>query len=116
MTSIRWLNQQALIFLHSETLAENGGVDGIRDEGLLESALYRPLNLYNYEQETDIATLAAAYGFGIVRNHPFVDGNKRAVFFGSGFISRLEWIYFNSISITSNSNYDSFSGRRNIRT
>lgn len=89
MTSIRWLNQQALIFLHSETLAENGGVDGIRDESLLESALYRPLNLYNYEQETDIATLAAAYGFGIVPNHPFVDGNKRAVFLAVGLFLAL---------------------------
>ena len=89
MTSIRWINQQALIFLHSESLAEHGGVDGIRDEGLLESALCRPLNLYNYEQETDIAKLAAAYGFGIVRNHPFVDGNKRAVFLAVGLFLAL---------------------------
>ncbi len=89
MTSIRWVNQQALIFLHSESLAEHGGVEGIRDEGLLESALYRPLNLYNYEQETDIAKLAAAYGFGIVRNHPFVDGNKRAGFLAVGLFLAL---------------------------
>lgn len=89
MISIRWLNQQALIFLHSETLVEHGGVEGIRDEGLLESALYRPLNLYNYEQETDIAKLAAAYGFGIVRNHPFVDGNKRAGFLAVGLFLTL---------------------------
>jgi death-on-curing protein len=89
MTSIRWVNQQALIFLHSESLAEHGGVDGIRDEGLLESALYRPLNLYNYEQETDIAKLAAAYGFGIIRNHPFVDGNKRAGFLAVGLFLAL---------------------------
>ncbi len=89
MTSIRWVNQQALIFLHSESLAENGGVEGIRDEGLLESALYRPLNIYNYEQETDIAKLAAAYGFGIVRNHPFVDGNKRAGFLAVGLFLAL---------------------------
>ncbi len=89
MTSIRWVNQQALIFLHSESLAEHGGVEGIRDEGLLESALYRPLNIYNYEQETDIAKLAAAYGFGIVRNHPFVDGNKRAGFLAVGLFLAL---------------------------
>jgi death-on-curing protein len=89
MTSIRWVNQQALIFLHSESLAEHGGVEGIRDEGLLESALYRPLNLYNYEQEADIAKLAAAYGFGIVRNHPFVDGNKRAGFLAVGLFLAL---------------------------
>lgn len=84
MTYIRWLNQQALILLHSESLAEYGGLEGIRDEGLLESALYRPLNLYNYKKETSIAKLAAAYGFGIVRNHPFVDGNKRAGFLAVG--------------------------------
>jgi death-on-curing protein len=89
MTSIRWVNQQALIFLHSESLAEHGGVEGIRDEGLLESALYRPLNLYNYEQETDIAKLAAAYSFGIVRNHPFVDGNKRVGFLAVGLFLAL---------------------------
>lgn len=89
MTSIRWVNQQALIFLHSESLAEHGGAEGIRDEGLLESALYRPLNLYNYEQETDLAKLAAAYGFGIVRNHPFVDGNKRVGFLAVGLFLAL---------------------------
>jgi death-on-curing protein len=89
MTSIRLVNQQALIFLHSESLAEHGGAEGIRDEGLLESALDRPLNLYNYEQETDIAKLAAAYGFGIVRNHPFVDGNKRVGFLTVGLFLAL---------------------------
>jgi len=89
MTQFRWLNQQALILLHSESLAEYGGTEGIRDEGLLESALYRPLNLYNYEKETDIAFLAAAYGFGIVRNHPFVDGNKRIAFLAVGLFLAL---------------------------
>lgn len=89
MSSIRWLNQQALILLHSESLAEYGGTEGIRDEGLLESALNRPLNLYNYEKETDIAFLAAAYSFGIVRNHPFVDGNKRIAFLAVGLFLAL---------------------------
>ncbi len=89
MTNFRWLNQQALILLHSESLAEYGGAEGIRDEGLLESALYRPLNLYNYEKETDIAFLAAAYGFGIVRNHPFTDGNKRIAFLAVGLFLAL---------------------------
>ena len=56
-----------------------GGADGMRDRGLLESALARPLNKFAYG-ETDIAALAAAYGFGIARNHPFVDGNKRTAF------------------------------------
>lgn len=89
MTNFRWLNQQALILLHSESLAEYGGLDGIREQGLLESALYRPINLYNYEKETDIAFLAAAYGFGIVRNHPFVDGNKRIAFLAVGLFLAL---------------------------
>lgn len=89
MTEIKWVNQKALIYLHDESLAEYGGLEGIRDEGLLESALYRPLNLYNYEQERDIAKLAAAYGFGIIRNHPFVDGNKRAGFLAVGLFLTL---------------------------
>jgi len=61
---------------HAEQLAEHGGAEGVRDIGLFESALARPQNLAAYE-EPDVADLAAAYGFGLVRNHPFVDGNKR---------------------------------------
>ena len=61
---------------HAEQLAEHGGGEGVRDAGLLESAMARPQNLALYG-EPDVAALAAAYGFGIARNHPFVDGNKR---------------------------------------
>ena len=74
-----WLDVEILIDLHSEQLALFGGPDGIRDQGMLESALGRPINKFTYG-ETDLATLAAAYGFGIARNHPFIDGNKRAAF------------------------------------
>jgi death-on-curing protein len=74
-----WLDVEILIDLHAEQLALFGGPDGIRDQGMLESALGRPINKFAYG-ETDLAALAAAYGFGIARNHPFVDGNKRAVF------------------------------------
>ena len=63
----------------NEQLALFGGPDGIRDQGMLESALGRPVNKFSYG-ETDVAALAAAYAFGIARNHPFVDGNKRAAF------------------------------------
>ena len=63
--------------MHAEQLAEHGGGDGIRDQGALDSALARPLNLAVYG-DPDGAALAAAYAFGIARNHPFVDGNKRA--------------------------------------
>lgn len=79
MACWRWIDRQALILLHDESLAEHGGASGMRDEGLLHSALARPLNLVAYG-EADCAALAAAYGFGVAKNHPFVDGNKRAAF------------------------------------
>ena len=79
MTDWTWLRRDALTGIHSEQLAEHGGAAGVRDEGLLESALARPENLAAYG-EPDAFDLAAAYGFGIVKNHPFVDGNKRAGF------------------------------------
>jgi death-on-curing protein len=73
----RWLDLGLVIDFHAEQLALFGGPEGIRDAGLLESALARPLNKFAYG-ETDMAALAAAYGFGIAKNHPFIDGNKRA--------------------------------------
>ena len=74
-----WLTVEDVITLHGEQLVIFGGPEGVRDRGLLESALGRPLNRWNYG-ESDLARLAAAYAFGISRNHPFVDGNKRASF------------------------------------
>jgi death-on-curing protein len=74
-----WLDVEILIDLHAEQLALFGGPDGIRDQGMLESALGRPINKFAYG-ENDLAALAASYAFGIARNHPFVDGNKRAAF------------------------------------
>jgi death-on-curing protein len=71
-----WLDIGIVLDFHAEQLALFGGADGIRDLGLLESALARPINKLAYG-ETAIAALAAAYGFGIARNHPFIDGNKR---------------------------------------
>jgi death on curing protein len=76
----RWVDRRAVVLLHSEGLAEHGGGEGIRDEALLDSALARPQNRFHYDGEADVARLAAAYGFGLVRNHPFVDGNKRLAF------------------------------------
>jgi death on curing protein len=73
-----WISQRVVIAIHRRQLAEHGGSDGIRDEGLLDSALARPINIFAYsESPPDIATLAAAYAYGIVKNHPFIDGNKR---------------------------------------
>ena len=79
----RWITRQALELLHEESLSLHGGASGLRDEGLLESALARPLNLASYA-EPDLVALAAAYGVGLAKNHPFVDGNKRAAFLSVG--------------------------------
>ena len=76
MTEPFWLTRQIVIAIHAEQLAIHGGPSGLRDEGMLESALDRPRNRWAYEQ-ADLPELAAAYAFGIARNHPFVDGNKR---------------------------------------
>lgn len=74
-----WLTAELVIAIHDEQLREFGGPPGIRDLSMLESALGRPQNKWSYG-ETDLTALAAAYAFGIARNHPFVDGNKRASF------------------------------------
>lgn len=80
-----WVSRAALELLHGESLAEHGGAPGLRDEGLLESALARPQQRATYGQpEPDLADLAAAYGIGLAKNHPFVDGNKRAAFLAVG--------------------------------
>ena len=84
MKEPRWLNRRALVLLHSETVAEHGGRPSVLDEGLLDSALARPLQIFNYEAKPDLARLAAAYAAGLVRNHPFADGNKRAAFLSVG--------------------------------
>lgn len=74
-----WLDPDMLRAVHEEQLAEHGGAAGTRDDGLFESAIARPQNQAGYG-ESDAADLAAAYGFGIARNHPFIDGNKRTAF------------------------------------
>jgi len=74
-----WLAPAVLRAVHDEQLAEHGGAAGVRDEGLFESALARPCQLAQYG-EPDVADLAAAYAYGLARNHPFVDGNKRTAF------------------------------------
>ena len=79
MTAWKWIDEQVVVAVHDAQLAEHGGSAGVRDSCLLQSALARPLNLSAYEAP-DHADLAAAYGFGIARNHPFVDGNKRTAF------------------------------------
>ena len=80
----RWIGKRALLLLHEESLAEFGGARGLRDEGLLDSALARPRNNHAYNPDSTIADLAASYAFGLARNHPFVDGNKRVAFLSIG--------------------------------
>ncbi|MBV9749841.1 MAG: type II toxin-antitoxin system death-on-curing family toxin [Acetobacteraceae bacterium] len=74
-----WLSERIVLDIHDEQLARHGGAPGVRDPGLLQSALARPLNLASYG-EPDVVDLAASYAIAIARNHPFVDGNKRAAF------------------------------------
>jgi death-on-curing protein len=73
----KWLTLATVLAIHDESLAAFGGAPGIRDQALLESALARPINRYHYDPGASLAYLAAAYAYGIVRNHPFIDGNKR---------------------------------------
>jgi death-on-curing protein len=79
MSQWTWIEESVVWAVHEAQLAEHGGSTGVRDAGLLASALARPLNQAAYG-EPDAATLAAAYGFDIARNHPFIDGNKRTAF------------------------------------
>jgi death on curing protein len=74
------LNRSIVEALHAAQIREHGGQPGLRDEGLLESALARPVNLWSYDEGVDLAALAAEYGFGLARNHAFIDGNKRIAF------------------------------------
>ena len=84
-----WVLRETVLTLHEQSLAEFGGAAGIRDEGLLDSALGKPENLFHYGKPT-IFDLAASYGFGLVKNHPFIDGNKRA-----GFITAVTFLELN---------------------
>jgi len=87
-----WIDARAILFLHDESLAMFGGTSGLRDAGLLESALVRPVNQHLYKPECDLAELAAAYAFGLAKNHPFVDGNKRTAFLALGlFLAVNQW-------------------------
>jgi len=74
---MKWLRNDAVLAMHARQIAEHGGGSGVRDVGLLKSALARPQNILSYEPDADIARLAASLAVGIAKNHPFVDGNKR---------------------------------------
>lgn len=90
-----WLLLESVLAMHERQLAEHGGGEGIRDAGLLDSALQRPLNKFSYG-EPDLCALAAAYAYGIARNHPFIDGNKR-----TALVASLTFLEINRFTMTS---------------
>ena len=81
--AVRFLSPRAVCVLHRESLAEHGGIDGVRDEGLLQSALHRCVNKAAYEPDSTIPELAASLAYGLAMNHPFNDGNKRIAMIAS---------------------------------
>ncbi|MBZ5760110.1 MULTISPECIES: type II toxin-antitoxin system death-on-curing family toxin [Rhizobium] len=89
MSELKWLSREAIEIMHHEQLAEHGGLAGLKDENALEAALARPLHKAAYGED-DIFALAAAYLYGLTRNHPFSDGNKR-----TGFLAAFTFLYIN---------------------
>jgi death on curing protein len=90
-----WINQRDALALHNRLLALDGGAPGVRDEGLLESALARPQYIQAYGDHPDTVELAAAYAAGIIQNHPFIDGNKR-----TGFLVGVLFLEMNGYRLT----------------
>ena len=84
-----WVLRETVLLLHEQSLAEFGGLAGTRDEGILDSALGKPENIFAYGKP-NIFDLAASYGFGLVKNHPFIDGNKRV-----GFVTAVTFLELN---------------------
>ncbi len=86
----QWISRIVIDAIHNDQLREHGGLPGIRDENVLESALARPLQKWHYADRTDVPMLAAAYAFGLVKNHPYRDGNKRI-----GFLAMVTFLGLN---------------------
>ena len=99
MTKPKWLRKDVILAVHQKTLNEQGGFPGIRDEGLLESALARPVNITNYAPEYNLHELAAAYAYGIASNLPFNDGNKRVAFYASVGFLRLNGLVLQATEV-----------------
>ncbi len=94
MKEPRWVSETTVLAIHERLLAEHSGPSGVRDAALLDSALARPRQIFTYDTP-DIPSLAAAYAFGIIRNHPFVDGNKR-----TGFLTAYIFLADNGLELT----------------
>ncbi len=98
MAQIVWLLEETVIAIHQRQISEHGGSEGLRDEGLLASALARPQNVLAYAQPPpDLGVLAAAYAYGIARNHPFVDGNKR-----TALVAARTFLLLNGVNLEAN--------------
>ena len=97
MSKPLWIDERDALALHDRLLALDGGAAGVRDEGLLQSALARPQQLHAYGHRPDTVDLATAYTAGIVRNHPFIDGNKR-----TGFVIGVLFLEMNGYRLTAN--------------
>jgi death-on-curing protein len=91
MNEPNWLSEEIVMAIHDEQLVIHGGGTGLRDQGMLLSALERPLNKWSYE-DTDLPALAAAYAFGLAKNHPFIDGNKR-----TALLALYTFLYINDV-------------------
>jgi death-on-curing protein len=91
----RWLSRVVVDAIHTDQLREHGGLPGIRDETVLESALARPQQKWHYAADADVPLLAAAYAFGLVKNHPYRDGNKRI-----GFLAMVTFLGLNGLELT----------------
>ena len=90
------MREDTILAVHQKTLREQGGSPGTRDEGLLESALARPPDIFEYKQKPNLFALAAAYGHGISSNHPFIDGNKRVAFYAAAGFLRINGVYLDA--------------------
>jgi death on curing protein len=88
-----WISIGLAKAIHQEQILEHGGLSGIRDENLFLASLDRPRNLFAYGESPSLFDLAAAYGYGIVKNHPFIDGNKRTAFVVMAVFFGVEWLY-----------------------
>ena len=100
MKEPEWVLREVVFAAHDQSLAQFGGAAGLRDEGLLDSALGRPLNLFTYGKPT-LFDLAASYGYGIVKNHPFIDGNKRTGFLAAVVFLELNGCRFQATEVDS---------------
>jgi death-on-curing protein len=114
MAQWRWIDKRLLIMLHDESLALHGGASGIRDEGLLDSALSRAVNLAHFG-EPDFADLTAAYAVGLAKNHPFVDGNKRVAFLAVGLFLGLNGYKLNPTQVNATLSIQAIAGSQLLK-